>query len=101
MDHTVTIPIDHAPASATECAITYDVPYYKAVVIHFAATLGPAHSESTKQIPLTVSDTPDPPSTHAEGNSPTEGSANTSGSTTKDRRPTSWHAFFIGGGTLP
>ena len=100
-DHTVTIPINHTPASTTEHAITRDVPYHKAVVICFAATLGPAHSESAKRIPLTVSDTPDPPSTHAEGNSPTEGSANVSGSTTKDQRPTSWHAFFIGSGTLP
>ena len=100
-DHPVTFPVDQAPASAAVRAMTHDVPYREVVDIHFAATLGPALSESAKRIPLTVSDTPDPPSTHAEGNSPTEGSANASGSTTKDRRPTSGHAFFINGGTLP
>ena len=83
-DHPVTHLIDQAPASAAACAVTHDVPYFKAVGIPFAATLGPAHSESAKQIPLTVSDTPNPPSTHAKANSPTEGSAFAHSSTAED-----------------
>jgi hypothetical protein len=82
--------------------MTYDVPYCKAVDIPFGATPGPAHSESTKRIPLTLSDTHNPPSTHAEANnSPVEGSANVNGSTAKDWRATSGHASFIDGSILP
>jgi hypothetical protein len=101
MDHPVTFPIDQAPASAVVHAMTYNMPYYEAVNIPFRATPGPAHSESTKQIPLTLSDTPNPPSMHAEANSPAEGSANTNGSTAKDWHATLGHASFIDGGTLP
>ena len=100
-DHTVTFPIDQAPASAAVRTMTHDVPYREAVDIPFGATPGPAHSESVKRIPLTFSDTPDPPSIHDEANSPAEGSANASGNTAKDRRATSGHAPFIDGGTLP
>jgi hypothetical protein len=81
--------------------MTYDVPYREAVGIPFGATSGPAHSESAKRIPLTLSDTPDPPSMHAEANSPAEGSANANGSTTEDWRATLGHTSFIDGGTLP
>jgi hypothetical protein len=100
-DHPVTFPINQAPASAVVRAMTYNMPYHEAIGIPFGATSGPAHSESTKQIPLTLSDTPDPPSTHAEANSPAEGSANANGSTTEDWHATSGHISFIDSGTLP
>ena len=64
-DHSVTLPIDRAPVSATEHAITCDMPYHKAIGILFAAASGPTHSESVKQIPLNFSDTSDPPFTHS------------------------------------
>jgi hypothetical protein len=84
MDHPVTFPIDQAPVSAVVCAMTYNVPYCKAVGIPFGPTSGPAHLESTKWIPLTLSDTPNPPSIHAKANSSAEGSANVNGSTAKN-----------------
>ena len=98
-DHSVTFPIDRAPASATAHAMTCDVPYREAVRIPFAPTSGPTHSDSVKRIPVTFSDTPDPPSTHAEENSPLEGSANANGRTAEDGCAKSGHAFFIDGGT--
>jgi hypothetical protein len=100
-DHLVTFLIDQAPASAVVCTMTYDVPYHKAVGIPFGATPGPAHLESAKWIPLTLSNTPDPPSTHAKANSPVEGSANANSSTTEDWCATLRHMSFIDGGTLP
>ena len=100
-DHTVTFPIDQAPASAAVHTMTHDMPYHEAVNIPFGATPGPAHPESTKRILLTLSDAPDSPSTHAEAHSPVEGSANANSSTTEDRRATSAHAPFIDSGTLP
>jgi hypothetical protein len=83
-DHLVTLPIDQAPASAVARAMTYDMPYHKAIRIPFAAASGPMHSDSIKQIPFTFLDIPNPPSIHTEANSPVEGSANANGSTTKD-----------------
>jgi hypothetical protein len=101
-DHPVTFPIDQALASTAVYAMTYDMPYHKAIDIPFGATPRPAHSESAKRIPLTLSNTPNPPSTHAEANnSPVEGSANVNGSTTEDWCTTLGHASFIDGGTLP
>jgi hypothetical protein len=100
-DHLVTFPINQALASTAVHAMTYDVPYREAVDIPFGATPGPAHLESTKWIPLTLSDTPDPPSMHAKANnSPVEGSANTNGSTAEDWHATLGHASFIDGGTV-
>jgi hypothetical protein len=101
MDHLVTFSINQALASTVVYAMTYNMPYYEAVSIPFRATPGPAHSESTKQIPLTLSDTPNPPSMYAEANSPAEGSANTNSSTAKNWHATSEHMSFIDGGTLP
>jgi hypothetical protein len=101
MDHLVTFPIDQALASVVVRTMTYNVPYHKAVGIPFGATPGPAHSESAKRIPLTLSNTSNPPSTHAKANSSAEGSANANGSTTEDWHATSRHASFIDGGTLP
>ena len=100
-DHTVTFPIDQAPASTAVHTMTHDVPYHEAVDIPFGATPGPAHSESAKQIPLTLSDAPDSPSMPAEAHSPAEGSANANGSTSEDWPATSGHTSFIDGGTLP
>jgi hypothetical protein len=100
-DHSVTLPIDQALESAAVRAMTYDVPYRKAVCIPFAATSGPTHLDSVKRISFTFFDTPDPPSMHAEANSPVEGSANANSSTAKDWCATSGHAFFIDGSTLP
>ena len=100
-DYPVTHLIDQAPVSTAACTVTHDAPYFEAISIPFAATLGPAHLESTKRIPLTVSDTPDPPSTHAKANSPTEGSAFVHSSTAEDRCATSGHVSSIDGGTLP
>jgi hypothetical protein len=79
-DHSVTLPINQAPAHA----ITYDVPYCEAVYIPFAAASGPTYSDSVKQISFTFLDIPNPPSTHAEANSPVKGSTNANGSTTED-----------------
>jgi hypothetical protein len=101
MDHLVTFPNDQALASAVVRAMTYDVPYHEAIGIPFGATSGPAHSESTKWIPLTLSDTPDPLSMHAKANSLAEGSANTNSSTAEDWHATSGHTSFIDGSTLP
>ena len=64
--------------------MTHNMPYHKAVGIPFGATLGPAHSESPKWTPLTLSNTPNPPSMHDKANSPAEGSANANGSTAED-----------------
>jgi hypothetical protein len=100
-DHPVTFSINQAPASAVVHAMTYNMLYCKAIGIPFGATPGPAHLKSTKQIPLTLSDIPDPPSTHAKANSPAEGSINMNGSTTKDWHATSRHMSFINGSTLP
>jgi hypothetical protein len=99
-DHSVTLPIDQALASAAAHAMTYDVPYREAICIPFAAASGPTHSDSIKRIPFTFLDTPDPPSTHAEANSPVKGSANANSSTAEDWRATSGHTSFIDGGTL-
>jgi hypothetical protein len=99
-DHSVTLPIDQALVSAAAHAMTYDMPYCEAIHIPFAAASGPTHSDSIKQIPFTFLDTPDPPSTHAEANSPVKGSANVNSSTAEDWHATSGHASFIDGGTL-
>jgi hypothetical protein len=101
MDHLVTFFIDQAPASTAVRTMTYNVPYHEAVDIPFGATPGPAHSESAKQIPLTLSDTPNPPSMHAKANSLAEGSVNMNGSTAEDWRATLGHTSFIDGSTLP
>jgi hypothetical protein len=101
-DHPVTFPINQAPASIAVHAITYDVPYREAIDIPFRATPGPAHSESTKWIPLILSDTPDPLSTHTKANnSLVEGSTNVNGSTAEDWHATLGHVSFIDDGTLP
>jgi hypothetical protein len=84
MDHIVTFSINQAPVSTAVHAMTYNMPYHEAINIPFGATSRPAHSESTKWIPLTLSNIPNPPSTHAKANSPVEGSANANGSTAED-----------------
>jgi hypothetical protein len=101
MDHPVTFPINQALASTVVHAITYDMPYHKAISIPFRATPRPAHLESTKWISLTLSNTPDPLSMHAKANSLAEGSANVNGSTAENWCATSRHTSFINGGTLP
>jgi hypothetical protein len=83
-DHSVTLPINQAPASTVAHTMTYNMPYYKAVHILFVAASGPTHSDSIKQISFTFLDIPNPPSMHTEANSPVKGSANTNGSTTED-----------------
>jgi hypothetical protein len=99
-DHSVTLPIDQALASTAACTMTYDIPYREAVHIPFVATSGPMHSDSVKQISFTFLNTPDPPSMHAEANSPVKGSANANGSTAEDWHTTSGHESFINGSTL-
>jgi hypothetical protein len=100
VDHSVTLPINQAPVSTAAHAMTYDMPYRKAVHIPFMATSGPTHSDFIKRVPFTFLDTPDPPSMYAEANSPVKGSANANGSTAEDWCTTSGHASFIDGGTL-
>jgi hypothetical protein len=101
MDYLVTLPIDQPPASIVAHTITYDMPYYEAVYIPFMATSRPMHSDSIKWIPLTFSNTSDPPSIYAKANSPVEGSANVNGSTAEDWCTTSEHMSFIDYSILP
>jgi hypothetical protein len=96
-DHSVTLPINQAPVYA----MTYDMPYHKAIHIPFAATSGPIYSDSIKQISFTFLDTPDPLSIHTEANSLVKGSANANGSTTKNWHTISGHMSFIDGDTHP
>jgi len=67
----------------------------------FAGNPGLAHWAASKQIPFTLTDTPDPLFTHGKACSPSAGSANANDSAAKDWRAISGRASLIDGGTIP